>query len=223
MGPVRQAACISILMISILLVSRNKYFFHFLASVFSLFIHQFSVFFNFLLLIPLVPKFFRTKLSLNYKIFIFILISIILYSSPAFINKIYWYVVLDNTIIPPAKSALIIWTLNFIPSLIYLLNIKKFNFSQNLNKILFCFSLFEFLLLPIVFYKSVIAYRLLLYIFPSSIYISAHIPDLSLFKINPKIIVNLFILLTLSSLIIWLKFAFHASCWVPYRNILLIN
>ena len=37
-------------------------------------------------------------------------------------------------------------------------------------------------MLPLVFIKSVIAYRLLLYIFPASIYITSNIPDIKLLK-----------------------------------------
>ena len=46
MGPIRQAACISFLMLSILLVSKKKYFLSFFISIFSFLIHQFSILFN---------------------------------------------------------------------------------------------------------------------------------------------------------------------------------
>ena len=46
MGPIRQAACISILMLSILLVSKKKYYISFFLTIFSFLIHQFSILFN---------------------------------------------------------------------------------------------------------------------------------------------------------------------------------
>ena len=61
MGPIRQAACISILMFSIFLVSKNKYLYHLFLTTFSLLIHQFSILFNCILLIPLVPKILKKK------------------------------------------------------------------------------------------------------------------------------------------------------------------
>ena len=81
MGPIRQAACISILMLSIVLVSKNKYLYHFFLTTFSLLIHQFSIFFNCFLLIPLVPKIIKEKFSKTYITAITILILLFLYSS----------------------------------------------------------------------------------------------------------------------------------------------
>ena len=61
MGTIRQAACISILMLSIFLVSKSKYIYHFFLTTFGLLIHQFSILFNCFLLIPLVPKILKVK------------------------------------------------------------------------------------------------------------------------------------------------------------------
>ena len=79
MGPIRQAACISILMISIILIDTKKYFFHLFTTIFSLLIHQFSILFNLLLVVPLFPKIIKNKFS-KINIFLgFILVSLILY------------------------------------------------------------------------------------------------------------------------------------------------
>ena len=43
MGPIRQAACISLLMLSFHYIKNNKYIFHFFTTIFSLLIHQFSI------------------------------------------------------------------------------------------------------------------------------------------------------------------------------------
>ena len=102
-------------------------------------------------------------------------------------------------------------------------NISKFDFNNSLNRILILLSIFDFLLLPFIFLNSVIAYRLLLYLFPSSILITSKVPDLQLFNINKNYYINSIIGLSLLSLIIWLNFAFHSSCWVPYKNILFLK
>ena len=125
-------------------------------------------------------------------------------------------------IIPPAKSAILIWLIHFLPSFIFIRNKFKFKFNNDLNNILLAFSILEFLLLPIIFLNSVIAYRLLLYLFPSSIYISSHLVDINLFNFKKSSITNILISISFISLITWLKFAFHASCWVPYKNILFL-
>ena len=63
MGPIRQAACASILMFSFLLVSQKRYYSHFLLTGFSLIIHQFSILFNGLLIASYLPKFIKKNFS----------------------------------------------------------------------------------------------------------------------------------------------------------------
>tara|TARA_Y100000991_G_scaffold73895_2_gene55613 strand:- start:4593 stop:5678 length:1086 start_codon:yes stop_codon:yes gene_type:complete len=221
MGPIRQAACISILMLSIILVSNKKYYLYFLNTVFSLLIHQFSIIFNGLILIHNLPRLIRTKFRKNNILYLLIIITIIIFCSPSIIDKTFYYFKLYGTIISPAKSAIYLWFIHFIPSIIFLSNINKFNLEKSLKKILISFSIFGFVILPIIFINSVIAYRLLLYLFPSSILITSYIPDLSLFKINSSIILYSIVMSSLFSLLIWLNLAFHSSCWVPYKNILI--
>ena len=222
MGPIRQAACISILMLSIILVSKKRYLYHFFLTTFSLLIHQFSILFNSFLLIPLVPKIIKEKFSKTYILALLTVLILFLYSSPSYFMKIYYYLKLPSASLGDAKGAIFIWLINFLPSLIFLLNIRKFNFHSYFKKIFVIFSIFEIVVLPLVFIKSVIAYRLLLYLFPSSIYITSNIPDLKLFKINSFYSVCSIIFVSFLSLIFWLNFAFHSSCWLPYKNFLFI-
>ncbi len=227
MGPIRQAACISFLMLSILLISKKEYYISFFLTIFSLLIHQSSILFNGLIFSSLFTKLKKFKLSRKF-IFLIILISLaFLYCLPSIINKVYLYFTLykkidqnGTMIISPAKSAVLIWIMNFVPSLIYLKNKRKFNLNNNLHSIFTSFCITEILLLPIVLFQSVVGYRLLLYIFPTSIYITSSIPDLNLLNIKKNYMVNILISIAFMSLIIWLKFAYHSSCWVPYKNIL---
>ncbi len=223
MGPIRQAACISFLMLSILFLSNKKYYSYIFLTVISLLIHQFSIVFNTLILSSLLPKIRSIKFS-KLNIFLIILILLIfVYSIPAMINKISLYFNLDsngNITMPAAKSAILLWIMNFVPSLIFLKNKKKFKINNNLKSIFTSFSIVEILMLPIVLINSVIGYRLLLYIFPTSIYITSLIPELNFLNIKKEYTVNFIISIAFISLIIWLKFAYHSSCWVPYKNIL---
>ena len=150
-----------------------------------------------------------------------------LYCLPSIVSKVYFYItyykyVTANGIrlISPAKGAIYIWFINFIPSIIFLTNIYKFKFENSLNKILILLTLFEISLLPLIFLNSVIAYRLLLYLFPSSILITSQIPELNLLKVNNNYMTTIIIVSSFISLIIWLKFAYHSSCWVPYKHII---
>lgn len=220
MGAIRQAACISILMLSIFYIENKKYIYYFITTSFSLLIHQFSIIFNGLLLIPLFNKINNNSFSKKNIFFFIIIILIIAYSLPSYLVKIYFYFTLPNEIIPPAKGAFYVWLINFIPSFIFLSNLKKFDLQNNLKRILIIFSIFEILLLPFVFYKSVIAYRLILYIFPSSILITSKIPDLKLFKLKSHYFVNSIISLSFFNIIIWTNYAHHAYCWVPYKNLI---
>lgn len=227
MGPIRQAACISFLMLSILFISKKKYFISFFLTIISLLIHQFSILFNGLIFASSFRNIKIIKLSRK-TIFLIILVSLIfLYCLPSILNKIYVYFTLYKKfdqngimLVPPAKSAILLWIMNFVPSFIYLKNKVSFNLNKNLNSIFTTFCITEILLLPIVLLQSVVGYRLLLYIFPTSIYITSLIPDLKLLNIRKNYMVNIIISLAFISLIIWLKFAYHSSCWVPYKNIL---
>ena len=223
MGPIRQAACISILMLSIILVSKNKYLYHFFLTTFALLIHQFSILFNCFLLLPKVPKIFKEKLSKTYIAAFIVVIALVLYSSPSYIIRIYYYLTIPQELLGEAKGAIYIWLINFLPSLIFLLNMRKFNFNPYFNKIFTIFSIFEVVMLPLVFFKSVVAYRLLLYLFPSTIYITSYIPDIKIFKIKSSYLVNSIIFISFLSFIFWLKFAFHSECWLPYKNLLFLS
>lgn len=229
MGPIRQAACISLLMLSIILISKRKYYAHLFLTFTSLLIHQYSIIFNGLVLSPYLKNIKKIKFTKINIFIIFMISTIFLYNSPSLINKTYHYFTLykkvgfsGDLIITPAKSAILIWLIHFLPAFIFLRNKFQFNFNNNLNNIFFTFSILEFLLLPVIFLNSVIAYRTLLYLFPSSIYISSHLVDIKLFNFKKSYITNILISISFITLIIWLKFAFHASCWVPYKNILFI-
>ena len=220
MGPIRQAACISLLMLSFHYIINNKYLFHFFTTIFSLLIHQFSFIFNAIFFLPLLSKIKGNIFSKRNFLFFIILISIITYSLPIYISKVYSYLTLADSIIPPAKGAFYVWLINFIPSFIFLSNFEKFDLQNNLKRILIIFSIFEILLLPFVFYKSVIAYRLILYIFPSSILITSKIPDLKFLKLKSHYFVNSIIFLSFLNIIVWTNYAYHAYCWVPYKNLI---
>jgi len=227
MGPIRQAACTSFLMLSIIYSSNKKYYRHLFLTIISLLIHQFSIIFNGLIFVSSYTNIRKIKLSKINLLIIIIISSIFLFSLPSMIDKIYVYFAYykkitpdGGMIYPPAKSAIILWIINFIPSFIFLKNKKIFNLNNHLKSIFTSFCILEILLLPIILLQSAIGYRLLLYFLPSSIYITSLIPEINLFNIRKKYTLYFIISIAFVSLIIWLKFAYHSSCWVPYKNIL---
>ena len=91
MGPIRQAACISLVMISIIFISKKKYFSHSIATAFSLFIHQYSIIFNGIIFTPSLINLVREKISKKNIFLLIIIFSIILYNLPSYIAKSYFY------------------------------------------------------------------------------------------------------------------------------------
>ena len=61
MGPIRQAACISLFMLSILLISKRRYYKYIFFTIFSAFLHQSSILFNSIILC----SFLKNKKKLN--------------------------------------------------------------------------------------------------------------------------------------------------------------
>ena len=100
------------------------------------------------------------------------------------------YITLINTPdINQSKSAFILWIMNFVPTIIYILNVKKFNFKNELKNIFLSLSVFEFFLLVIIPFNSVVAYRLILYCFPLSIYITSYIPEANIIKFKKDTVI----------------------------------
>ena len=110
---------------------------------------------------------------------------------------------------------------NFYTNLIYIANKFRFSFNKEIRKILIIFSIMEFLILLIIFLNSVIAYRLLLYFFPASILITSQLPSANIIRVREGLVFNTIIFSSFFTLFIWLNYAYHAYCWVPYKNILL--
>ena len=240
MGPLRQSLAISFLMLSIFYIYKNKYYLYFISLLISSTFHYSSILFNFLSFIVLNLSISKKKDRAIKFIFISIFLILIYLSFPKIANYFYVYggefkgIINSNLLskfsigfyevnLVKAKGVIFVWLLNFFPSIIFLININKFPFEKELKKLLIIFSLFILLLLPFSLIYSIAVYRLLLYCFPSSIFITTFLPDINLFGIKKQYINNFIILFSIVSLFIWLKFAFHSYCWIPYKNLLFQN
>ena len=237
MGPLRQSIAISFLLLSILFVYQKKYKFYLISIIFSSLFHHSAIIVNFVFFIFLNLKSSKKSDKILKLFLILSIIFLTLYNSKLIINLFFIYLseyidifnisflnLPSNLIysgdLNVAKGVIFVWILNFIPSIIFLTNLNNFSFEKDFKKLLILFSLFVIVLLPVSLISSIIGYRLLLYCFPSSILISTYLPDINLFGIKQKIAVNYIILFAILSLFIWLKFAYHSYCWLPYKNIL---
>lgn len=219
MGPIRQSVVISFLFLSLLFINNGKYWIFYYLTIISALIHQSSIIINGIIFLNIIPSIKRKQKIYKY-LFISITSIILIYNYEFITNKLFSYTFYYLKIIKPANSAFIIWVINFFTSIIYLKYKNRFKNSEKIKKIISSICISEIFLLPLLFYNSVISYRLLLYYFPKSIYISTIIPDLKIINLNKNFLVYSIILISNASLFFWLNFASHSYCWLPYRNII---
>ncbi len=219
MGNIRQAVCLSFLLLSIDFISKKKNNFYYFSIIFSVLTHYSSIIANSFIFLSIDIKNNKSNSFIRY-LFFSVLLLILIFSFPILLHKLRIYFNLYSTVISPAKSALLLWIINFVPIFIFLINVSKFKFNNNLKRIFLSFSIYEILTLPLLFINSVVAYRLILYSFPISIFIISHLPDMNVLRVKGKIVVNLFIMISFVSLLVWLNFAYHSYCYLPYKNIL---
>ena len=174
MGPLRQSAAISLIIFSVLFASKNKYNLFLINTIISFITHYSSLLVNSFIF---VIQFSKWMINNKIKIVLSFLIIIVFALNFSYIHMtLMFYIKLINTpAINQANSAFIIWFINFIPTIIYLLNVNKFNLKKELSNIFNSLAIFEILSLLIIPLNSVIAYRLILYCFPLSIYITSYL------------------------------------------------
>ena len=62
-------------------------------------------------------------------------------------NKVYTYIYNYEKVLNPAKSAILIWVINFLPAILFLKYKIKFKFNKELKKIFSSICIFEIILL----------------------------------------------------------------------------
>ena len=219
LGSIRQSIAIALLMVCITELKKNKfhtyYLYNFLGNIF----HYSSLIFIFLpLLIQEKKSYILKKIK---KVLIIALICIFLFfflNDTYLIHKLNGYFNYPNPV--SIKSPLIIWTMITIPSAIILLNYKYFK-NDDKNKFWRNYSIMGILMFFSIFFNKIIALRFLLYFLPIKIYAFSNLTEIKLFEKYPKIVYTLIILISISILTIWLNFANHSYCYLPYKNLLL--
>ena len=92
MGPIRQAACISLFMVSILLLSKRKYYQHIFFTLISALLHQSSILFNSLILSSFLNKLKKVKLTKKNIFILIFTLFVLLYSLPTVLSKFSFYI-----------------------------------------------------------------------------------------------------------------------------------
>ena len=220
LSSIRQSIAIAFLMLCLTELKKNKfkayYLYNFMGSIF----HYSSLIFIFL---PLLiqeagnQKFKKIKKLMIIVPFIFILLFLI-FNYDFLISKLNGY--LNYTKPISFKSPLIVWTMVTIPSAIILCNYKYFK-SEDKNKFWRNYSIIGILMFFSIFFNKIIALRFLLYFIPIKIYAFSNITEIKIFHKSQRIVYLAIILLSFSFLTIWLNFANHSYCYLPYKNLLL--
>jgi hypothetical protein len=105
------------------------------------------------------------------------------------------------------------------PSLILLFKFKDFKNLDSFYKTLLILFL---LLIPIALLtgSTTISDRLFLYTYPLQLFVINFLLE----KIKEKFLIKLVIIvIAILNLIVWFTFGYHKSCWIPYKNILLLD
>ena len=220
MGLIRQSIAISFLMLCLIYISNKSFNKFLLFNIFSSLFHFSAIIFSSLLLI-FRDSFEKKRLNIFFTLILgSVLILLTFYNYESVFYKILAYIKPSN-FYNEAKSAIVIWIINFLPITLYLTNISKFKFNNFLKKTIIFFFIFEIFLFVLIFFNTIFAYRFLLYGFPISIYITSFLPDADILKIKDKYITYSIVFLCFITLSFWLQNANHANCWLPYKNIIL--
>ncbi|MFN4320352.1 MAG: EpsG family protein [Aquificaceae bacterium] len=107
--------------------------------------------------------------------------------------------------------------MNLVPALLFLTLGKRFLVDRHVYWIMLLASVFSFLMLPLVFKFSTLADRLALYLTPLQLFVFNRIVNLFEGEGSKRAVMLGVILYYFSVLIVWLLFAKHAHCWIPYR------
>ena len=221
MGPIRQSIAIAFLMLCIIFISNRNFNKFLLFNIFSSIFHFSAIIFSSLLII-FADNFNKKRLNIFSTIILgSILLLLTFYNYESFFDKISHY--LKSYDLYNSKSAILIWIINFLPIILYLKNISKFKFNKFLKRTIIFFFIYEIFSFFLIFFNGIFAYRLLLYGFPISIYITSFLPDLDILKIKSTHVISSIVILCFASLAFWLNNANHAYCWLPYKNIIINN
>ena len=220
LGTIRQSIAIAFLMLGFNALNNKQFIKYYLLNFIGIIFHYSSSIFIFL------PLLIVNKVSNNLKIikkilfFLFFLLCslFLVFNDNYFTNQMNGYLYYIKPV--SIKSPLIIWIITAVPSTIILFNYKDLK-DNDPYKFWMNYSIVDILMLLPIFLNTIIALRLLLYFLPIKIYALSNLPQLKIFQKSPKNAYLMVITISFFILTIWLNFANHSYCYLPYKNLLL--
>tara|TARA_Y100000589_G_scaffold105472_1_gene99932 strand:- start:3204 stop:4268 length:1065 start_codon:yes stop_codon:yes gene_type:complete len=219
MGYTRQSVAIGISLLALTVLEKNQFYRSVLLIILASTFHRSALFYLF-------APFLYTLQSGRFNNFIKFLITIPIgfYFIEQFILtkfEIFQSSYLDQNL--TSSGAYIRVILLIIPSIIYLFNLKKFKLSDIYKKIFSVMAFTSFLALIVLGtnFSSTAVDRLALNLLPLQIVVASYMPDTGIFQIGKFPWKIFIILLSFSVLVVWLNYAVHSFCWIPYKNIII--
>ena len=110
--------------------------------------------------------------------------------------------------------------MNFLPAILLLIYRKEWKQSYSDYSFWIWIALGSIMSLFLVSYATTAVDRIALYFIPLQLVVFSRLPYLARKQLSPEYIKVLIILLYAAVLFVWLFFAGHSHCWIPYKNIL---
>ncbi len=113
--------------------------------------------------------------------------------------------------------------MNLVPALLFLIYRKKWKNYYSDYPFWFWISIASVLSVGLVGLATTAVDRVSLYFIPLQLAVFSRLPYLASKRISPQVTILMIILGYTAVLFVWLNFASHVNCWVPYQNILFAN
>ena len=219
-GTIRQSIAIVFLMVGINALNKNKIFKYYVLNSFAIIFHYSSLIFIFLPLLISSKNSFKLKNIKKSLFFLFLILglSFFIFHNNYFSYQLDGYLNYIKTI--SFKSPLIVWSMNSLPAIFILINYKYFR-EDDKNRLWRNYSIISILMIFSIFFNTIISLRLLLYFLPIKIYALSNLPKIGIFKDSPSKAYLITIAISFSLLTVWLNFANHSYCYLPYKNLIL--
>ena len=219
MGYTRQSVAIAISILSFLLLEKGKFYKSILIILLGTSFHRSALIFLF-------APFINIGEGRRFKVFTRLLITLpfVYYLVDNFVIQNFYYFqtgYLENQEMSSSGSLVRI-ILCIVPSLIFLFNVNKFKLNSSLKRIIKGMSLLSILCIPpLIFGVSNTAVdRIALNFIPIQFIVGSYLPDTKIFNLSKFTIKIILIFTSFIVFFVWLNYATHAPCWVPYQNIL---
>lgn len=212
MGYTRQAAALGFLMIGIGYLIRKKVLIYLLFVLLAALFHRTAfIFLSFVFFLPGGGKLKR----------IFAICTMVIFLGGAYLlEQVDIFIVnyVQNTMESEGGQVRIL--MNMIASFILLLFWNKWNRNFTDRWLWGLFAFISSACLPLVFFASTAVDRMALYLIPIQLVVWARLPLFTEGKMERKSLLFIIIIYANTTLFIWINFANHSSCWLPYNNLL---